>query len=68
MDFVSESDSDNEIIDSIRIPKPRKFQNRPDFLNSLDEDEFIKRFRIGKNSFQFILGKIRDKISCTTER
>lgn len=62
------SDSDFEFINQIDARKKRKFQNRPDYLHILDDIEFIRRFRLGKNSFILILKKIRETIAPSTLR
>lgn len=60
MSVSSESDSDIELIDAevqkTEVQK-RKFKKRPDFFNVLGENDFLRRFRISKKSFQLQLGK-----------
>lgn len=65
---MSSSDSDFEFIDGINARKPRNFSFRPDYLHVLDDNEFIRRFRLSKTSFELILNKIRPTISPTTLR
>ena len=67
MDF-SESDEDLEFIYNIPVRKSRRFQTRQDFVAILDEKEFLRRFRLTKQSFQVILAMIRDKLSPQTNR
>lgn len=68
MTSTSDEDSDIELIDQIRAPKPRKFKKRVNYLEELDEEEFLGRFRITKTTFILLCNEIRDKISPVTER
>jgi hypothetical protein len=65
---LSESDSDIEFIANIPVRKPRKFRERSNYLNILDDDEFLRRFRISKRSFQLMLEFIRPEIEPQTAR
>lgn len=68
MSSSSVSDSDTEFIDGLRAPKPRKFPERPNYLETLDEIDFLRRFRMSKESFRTILTKISIKIAPSTAR
>lgn len=69
MDSSSEGeDSENEFIDNLRAPKARVFLDRINYLETLDNDEFHKRFRINKDTFQFLCDEIRHLISPFTDR
>lgn len=68
MSFLSDSDSELELIDNIRAPKARKFKNRFNYLEELDESEFLRRFRISKDTFRFLCNEISDEISPETDR
>lgn len=58
----SESDSDIEFIDNLRAPKERQFKDRPDYCNILDGKDFLRRFRLSKQTFTILLEKIRLEI------
>ena len=64
----SESDDDFEFINNLNARMPRTFAPRPNFLEILDDFEFLRRFRMSKESFQFLLTKISNKILPTTAR
>lgn len=64
----SESDSDLEFIANLPVRKPRRFQDRTNFLATLNDEEFSRRFRMSKESFNVILEKIRHSIAPTTAR
>lgn len=68
MDFLSDSDSDFELIDEIRAPKQRMFHERISYLDTLDDYNFHRRFRITKDTFRFLLDKIREGIAPSTAR
>lgn len=48
--------------------RPRVFENRQKVFEKYDDDTFIQRFRISKESVRNILAKIKDKIRNHTER
>lgn len=68
MDFQSESDEDIDFINNIRAPKVRKFQDRRNLLEELDDNEFLRRFRIGKVTFEYLCNEIKHLISPVTNR
>ena len=51
MNIGSDIDSDIDMINDIRAPKERRFRERVDFMEILDDHEFISRFRVSKISF-----------------
>lgn len=59
----SESDEDNEIINGLRSPSERNLRERVNYLETLDDKNFLGRFRMSKTSFKALLDKICDKIS-----
>lgn len=68
MSSSDESDSDIEFINNIKTRKQRNFKERINFLESLDDVNFLRRFRISKQSFRVLLQKIHDQIAPTTAR
>jgi len=65
--FEHEDDEeDYDII--ILIRKPYTVRPRPDLLNMYDENEFIARFRLCKETVLRIVDIIRDKIQTRTMR
>jgi hypothetical protein len=61
-------DSDLEFIANLPVRKKRKFQNRPRYLEDLEENEFRRRFRMSKECFRKLLIKIENKINPKTLR
>jgi hypothetical protein len=68
MDSTSESDEDIAFINAINVKKPRKFAERVDYFEVLEEIGFLRRFRLSKSSFSIVLGRIQHEISPTTKR
>lgn len=68
MDSSSESDDDLAFIQNINVRAERKFAERRNFLEELDEQEFSRRFRISKSSFKILLELIEGDISPQTSR
>lgn len=68
MSSSSENDDDMNFINGIRAPEERLFKERPNFLETLAENEFHQRFRVTKQTFRFLLDQIRDRISPATAR
>lgn len=64
----SDSDFDEEFYNQRRRPQQRKFRTRTCFLDSLNDYEFLRRFRLNKYSFRLLLEKIKDEISPQTNR
>ena len=62
----SESESDEDTL--VQQRKVRKFNERNDYLETLDDDEFLSRFRLSKNSCLEIYEKIREDIEPSTKR
>lgn len=53
------SDDDEEIIQYLETPLFfRRVSVRSDLFNTLRDDEFLKRFRLSKQSAMFLLDKI----------
>lgn len=48
--------------------KRRVFRQRENFIETLDEQAFLRRFRINKNAFRLLLVKIEGEISPSTNR
>lgn len=61
-----EDEEDYEIL--ILIRKPYTVRPRPDLLNIFDENEFLARYRLCKETVFKILDLIRDKIQTKTMR
>ena len=53
----SEDDSDFELINAIRAPKARKFNKRVNFSEELDDQEFMRRCRMGKHTIAHICNR-----------
>ena len=68
MSSTSDSDEDINFINELRAPAPRTFKERQNYAETLDDVNFLRRFRLSKESFLLLLDKIRDKISPTTSR
>lgn len=64
----SSSDSDFDFIEWLTTPKPPRIRTRVDYLGTLDDTEFLQRFRMSKGSFRLLLEKIRQDISPLTLR
>ena len=60
MNLSSEEDSDDALIDRIRVPKDRNFKERVKFLAVLDDQEFLRRFRVSKQTFNSLCDEIRE--------
>ena len=63
-----ESDDDFDLIRSLRSPSERKFRQRENFLDTLDDISFLNRFRLSKENFTVFLLKIRDNIISNSAR
>ncbi|XP_016984339.1 putative nuclease HARBI1 [Drosophila rhopaloa] len=59
-------DSDEEL--DVRSRKPRVYQTRPNFLDEMEEVEFINKFRISKATCLMLLQKIGRKVEHLTSR
>jgi hypothetical protein len=68
MDIFTDSDSDIEFMYNVRSPRPRVFKKRANYLEEIDEIEFKKRFRVGKQTFRKICDEIKDSVSPNTNR
>lgn len=64
--FEDDDDEDDEIL--ILIRKPYTVRPRPDFLNMYNEDEFLTRFRLCKETVMEIVELISEKIRTRTLR
>jgi hypothetical protein len=65
MNVLNKIDEDYSFVSSL-IKKKRKLKilkKRPCYLISLDENEFYRRFRMSKISFEIFLQKIEPKLS-----
>lgn len=63
------SDDDSEDDGFYRIPnRPRNYRNREDFLETLNESEFLRRFRLSKRAFLMLLAEIEPQITPKTKR
>lgn len=60
------SDFENDIIACVR--KCQSFQPRIDYFNLLEEDEFVKQFRLTKSTVIKVLNEIADQIKHPTNR
>lgn len=60
----SDSESDDEFVRN----NPRVFRQRPNYYDIYSEQEFLKRFRISKASFEELLHEIRTAIQPVTLR
>lgn len=66
-----ENDEENENLNEHernRHINPRIYRPRIDHLNIWNDEEFLCRFRLSKNSVRLITGLIRDEISSLTDR
>ena len=61
-----ESDSDEE--EFVQQKKSRSFKERKNYIELLDDDEFLSRFRLSKNTCSELYEKIKDDIDPTTQR
>ncbi|XP_052848338.1 LOW QUALITY PROTEIN: putative nuclease HARBI1 [Drosophila gunungcola] len=52
----------------LRHRKPRVYQTRPNFLEDMDDDEFIAKFRVSKATCSMLLQKIGGKMEHLTSR
>jgi hypothetical protein len=69
MDEYSSDSENNEILRQIfSIRRKRKFKNRPKYRETLDDIEFLRRFRVSKITFAELLGKIKHRLEPQTER
>lgn len=63
-------DDEHEILNYL-YPSERKtrtLRERPDNLNTWDDSEFWRRFRLKKDTIAYLLSLIEDKIKHETER
>jgi hypothetical protein len=68
MSFTDSSDSDLEFIDTLRTTKKRKIQDRKRFIETLDDNEFKRRFRMNKTTFILLLKLVEKEIATKTNR
>ncbi|CAI6375872.1 unnamed protein product [Macrosiphum euphorbiae] len=67
VDLITSTDSsDNEFEPQVR--RPRVFKERRNYLLTMNNEEFKKRFRLSKNAVVHIIDQIRDKIAHRTDR
>jgi len=59
------SSAEEEII---QVRWPRVFKERTRYLDTMEEDEFKRRYRLSKVVVKFIIELIRDKIKHKTDR
>lgn len=63
------SDDDEEIIEFLNTPYfSRRVTKRTDLFSSYRDDEFIKRFRLTKNTTTMLLYKIEPQLKSETNR
>lgn len=63
VDLVDLIDLVDEVDENVRIPVERQIiRNRPNFFLTLDNEQFIKRFRITKNTTLLLLEKIEHEL------
>lgn len=53
---------------NVCIRKCQSFQPRIDYFNLLDEEEFVKRFRLKKSTVVKVLNEIADQLKHPTNR
>jgi hypothetical protein len=57
--YSSDSDDEQILRHIFTIRRARQFKIRPKYRETLDDIEFIKRFRVSKVTFEELLQKIR---------
>lgn len=63
------SDFENEIADfNVAIREKKKFGERKNYFELLDEVEFQKRFRLKKQTVEMVLEELLDQIKYPTNR
>lgn len=63
LDFIDDVEVEEvEYVDRIRKEKIYKFRMNP--LESLDDNDFKKKYRFSKETFQYILNLIEHDIAC----
>lgn len=63
------SDYEDEVAAlNVCVRKEKTFQTRIDYFNLLDEDEFVRRFRLTKSTLDKVLNEIVDQIKNPTNR
>lgn len=63
------NDEDEDIVEFIEEQRrPYIVNERYDAFNELDEVEFVRRFRLSKNTVLFILEQIEETIETPTDR
>lgn len=67
-DLIDEDEDEEYTSIKFADKREKKFRHRVDYLTEYDEVEFIKRFRLSKQSFSFILNRIKSEIKTNTER
>lgn len=69
IDYFDDSDAEDfEIFLKLAVLKPRPVHKKLDFMDSLDDYEFLTRFRLSKQTVLVILDKISDAIAPATQR
>jgi len=63
------SDFENEMAElNVPIRKEKKFAERKNYFELLDEVEFQKRFRLKKQTVEMVLEELLDQIKYSTDR
>lgn len=68
MNYLSDSSLESDYEIDNRLNDPRVFRERPNYKEVLNNQEFLRRFRVSKNSFQELLDKIKNVIQPATLR
>ncbi|CAF4819352.1 unnamed protein product [Pieris macdunnoughi] len=67
--FETLEDEFDEYFDRITTPRRNPvFQNRTNYMETLDETDFRTRFRLTKEAVMFVYSMIEETISAPTER
>lgn len=67
--FMNSSEDESDDKFNVRLPNaPRVYQERKNYLETLDDGSFHRRFRLNKQAFVALLGAIEADIAPTTKR
>lgn len=57
----------NDVFNLI-VHRPKRYKIQPNYLEILEDTEFLARFRITKNTFWLLLDEIKDQIEPVSRR
>lgn len=55
-------------VDNVGRRKPQEYKKRPNYFETLSDDEFIYRFRLSKNCASYLLNLLKRQLETPTDR